>query len=287
VFVEDVKTFLKGSIRGDHCYPKPGDVDHIHGSPPCKGFSRANRSNGKGKHDSSNNKQTLLFAKAIHHFKPATCSYENVPTLVSESLPLHKEYLKSIVSQLLQLEYQVSAKVLTASDFGDPQRRRRLILVAARKDCILPQLPSPTHGAVSLDATKTGLNALLPIKTCKDALKQLEKHEPTTTKTCGSVMLGDTVTFNHVVPRHACSEHDWLLVKDEPSRTILAGAKPHRHYRGDRFISVREAALLQSFPFDYQFFGGISKQYSQVGNAVPVKLATAVSRCVAKAHDLA
>ena len=250
---------------------------------PCKGFSRANRSKGKGKNDLSNNKQTLLFAKAVKHFKPATCSYENVPTLVS----LHKDYLQTIVSQLLQLEYQVTAKVLTASDYGDPQRRRRLILVAARKDCVLPPLPSPTHGAVSLDATMTGLNALLPTKTCKDALKQLEKHEPTTTKTCGSVMLGDTVAFNHVVPRHACTEHDWLLAKDEPSRTILAGAKPHRHYRGDRFVSVREAACLQSFPFDYQFFGGISKQYSQVGNAVPVKLATAVSRCVAKAHDLA
>ena len=208
-----------------------------------EGFSRANRSNGKGKNDSFNNKQTLLFAKAIKHFKPATCSYENVPTLVSESLPLHKEYMQTIVSQLLQLEYQVAAKVLTASDYGDPQRRRRLILVAARKDCVLPQLPSPTHGA-SLD--------LLPIKTCKDALKQLEKHEPTTIKTCGSVMLGDTVTFNHVVPKNACSEHDWLLDKDEPSRTILAGATPHRHYKGDRFISVREAACLQSFPFDYQ-----------------------------------
>jgi len=50
---------------------------------------------------------------------------------------------------------------------------------------------------------------------------------------------------------------------------------------------VREAACLQSFPLDHQFFGGISSQYSQVGNAVPVKLATAIARSVAVVHGCA
>ena len=56
IYTEDVKTFLKKSFQGNPCYPATGDVDHIHASPPCKGFSRANRSGGKGKNDMMNNK---------------------------------------------------------------------------------------------------------------------------------------------------------------------------------------------------------------------------------------
>lgn len=66
----------------------------------------------------------------------------------------------------------------------------------------------------------------------------------------------------------------------------MAKSRPHRHYSG-RFVSVREAACLQSFPIDYRFFGSLSQQYSQVGNAVPVKLATAISRSVAIVHGCA
>ena len=58
IYTEDLKTFLKKSYQGDSCYPSPGEVDHLHGSPPCKGFSRANRSGGKD--DKMNNKVSIL-----------------------------------------------------------------------------------------------------------------------------------------------------------------------------------------------------------------------------------
>jgi len=270
VYVEDVKSFLKNSIAENPCYPKVGEVDHIHASPPCKGFSRANRNGGKN--DVNNNKQTLLFVKAVQHFKPKTATFENVPSLVSE----HSTYLKTLVAHLLQLNYQVRAKVLTSSDYGDPQRRRRLILIAARQNTILPQFPSPTHGP-----------GLLPLKTCKDALKLFETHDPSFVKHSGSVQVGGLVVFNHIIPRHKFNDKDFELVEDEPSRTILARTRPHVHYSKQRFISVREAASLQSFPLDYQFFGSLANQFGQVGNAVPVKLAVAVSRAAASAHGLA
>jgi hypothetical protein len=54
VYTEKLSSFLKNCIQGDPAYPKPGEVDHIHGSPPCKGFSRANRNGGKD--DMLNNK---------------------------------------------------------------------------------------------------------------------------------------------------------------------------------------------------------------------------------------
>lgn len=272
IYVEDVKSFLKKSVQGNPCYPAVGQVDHIHASPPCKGFSRANRSGGKD--DMQNNKQTLLFVKAIRHFKPKTVSFENVPGLVLDD---YVGYLKSVVTSLLQMGYQVRCKVLTSSAYGDPQKRRRLILLAARGDCMLPVMPAPTNGP-----------GLLPIKTCKDALRILEKHDPSSSRSSGTVLVDNQVIFNHIIPGYGINaEKDYELFEDEPSRTIMCKSRPHRHYRGDRYISVREAACLQSFPLSHQFFGCIGHQYSQVGNAVPVKLATAIARSVAVVHGCA
>lgn len=58
IYTEDVKTFLKESLQGNNNYPSVGEVDHIHASPPCKGFSRANRNGGKN--DIINNNVSLF-----------------------------------------------------------------------------------------------------------------------------------------------------------------------------------------------------------------------------------
>ncbi len=187
-----------------------------------------------------------------------------------------KGYLQSIVEGLLQMSYQVRVEILTSSSYGDPQKRRRLILMAARRDCLLPEMPPPTHGEVP---------GLLPIMTCHDALRLFEKNHPATASSSGVVFVEKQLVFNHIIPRHKVDrEDDFELIADEPSRTILARARPHLHYNGIRFISVREAACLQSFPITYRFFGSIASQYAQVGNAVSVKMATAIARSVAIVH---
>ena len=126
--------------------------------------------------------QTLTFIKSIRHFRPKTATFENVPGLVLEEF---KGYLQSTVASLLQIGYQVRVKVLTSSLYGDPQKRRRLILIAARGDCMLPAMPPPTHGGPGL----------LPIKTCKDSLSIFEQRVPTSSKSSGSVFIGNTVVL--------------------------------------------------------------------------------------------
>lgn len=226
----------------------------------------------RGDHDSQ---QTLLFVKAIKHFKPKTATFENVPGLVLND---YKRYLQSVAASLLHMSYQVRVDVLNSSSYGDPQNRRRLILTAARGDCLLPKTPPCTHGYEP---------GLLPIKTCKDAIKIFERHTPAFSRPSGSgsVFLNGRVIFNHICPGFKPEKDDgYVLEEDGPSRTILAKACPYIHYRIDRFISVREAACLQSFPPTYQFFGSLANQYSQVGNAVPISLATAVAKSVAAIH---
>ena len=127
------------------------------------------------------------------------------------------------------MQYQVRVELLNASAFGDPQHRRRLFIFASRHDCFLPSSPLPTHGL--------GPN-LLPIKTCKDALHIFEK-EPTC---AGAVVLRltDTKVWSHNAPHIAPNkDKDYELIEDQPSRTILARSRPHIHYNGSRYISVR------------------------------------------------
>ena len=153
-------------------------------------------------------------------------TFENVAGLLT---PDFKGYLQSVVASLLTMQYQVRVQVYNASAFGDPQHRRRLFILASRQDCLLPASPLPTHGL--------GGN-LLPIKTCEDALQMLD-NEPTDS---GTMMLASTNTqiWNHIAPRIGPNKQkDYELIADKPSRTILARSRPHVHYKGHRYISVR------------------------------------------------
>ncbi len=69
IYTEKLSSFLKKCIQQDPGYPKPGEVDHLHGSPPCKGFSRANRNGGKD--DTTNNKVSLSSLLFRHWVLPA------------------------------------------------------------------------------------------------------------------------------------------------------------------------------------------------------------------------
>jgi len=269
IYTASVRSFLKQCIEGNPGCPKVGDPEHIHGSPPCNGFSRANRNGGKN--DAENNYQTLLFIEAIRHFRPSTVTMENVPTLIS----IHKTYLQWVASELLMMSYQVRVAILDSRHYGDPQKRKRLILWAARNDCILPSLPAPTHGP-----------ELLPFKTAKDALEIIEKFPPAKPNRMSVVRLHGKNIYNHITQPSKLenSDADHMLSEDEPSRTIIGSGSRSLHYNGKRVLSVREVACLQSFPLTFRFFGPVSAQYRQVGNAVPICLATAVAKSVAVVH---
>jgi DNA (cytosine-5)-methyltransferase 1 len=214
-------------------------------------------------------------------------------------LDTSKSYLQDVVANLLSLGYQVRVDLLNASSYGDPQNRKRVILFAARKEILLPSKLHPTRGP-----------NLLPVKTCEDAIGMLEKFVPSNS-TSGVISLStSTLIYNHVISRGKRRHDDWTLKANEPARTVLATSRPHVHYNGKRGLSVREgefsflvfffiiwpvysnspcfitAACLQSFPLTYVFCGSVDRQFSQVGNAVPVCLATAIARSFAMSYGI-
>ena len=69
---------------------------------------------------------------------------------------------------------------------------------------------------------------------------------------------------------------------DRPSDTITA-TSPEIHVNKKRRLSARECAILQTFPLEYEFTGALNKMYTQIGNAVPVKLATKIATGISEA----
>jgi DNA-cytosine methyltransferase len=172
IFDEDVDTFLQKVVDKDPAYPQMGDVDHVHASPPCQGFSAANRKGGQN--DKTNNEMTKRFTKAVEIFRPRTASMENVTGIL---LGKNVAYLRWVVAELMLLGYQVRVMILNAAEFGDPQARNRVILFATQNAYKLPDAPKPTHGEKRENA----------FVTVKDVLHDLEHVKPA--KGSGRVML--------------------------------------------------------------------------------------------------
>ena len=280
VFPGDVEAFLEQQERDKlemHPMQMLGPVQHVHASSPCQGFSGANRNGGK--HDKKNNDLSLTFPRAVDCFKPRTASFENVVGMWRRK---HLHYLLEIMARLLKLKYQVRLCMLKACNYGDPQKRPRLFILAADEHTRLPDVPPRTHG----DGTKQQhVNA-------KDALDSLLRYR-------GRGPLFNDTGRKTTTANAAAATDDDNSGKDEaeavvvrrripihgPAATVLATSMPPWHYEEDRCITVREAAFLQSFPINYKFYGKtLSDQYKQVGNAVPVQLATAVARSIQQVH---
>lgn len=275
IFPGDVVAFLS-DCQSEAYRAMIGPVHHLHASPPCQGFSSANRHGGQN--DVTNNNLSLQFLEGVKLFQPATATYEMVTGILRRK---HRIYLETIILGLVEEGYKVRCSILNASDHGDPQNRRRLFLFAARSDLELPRLPRATHGEAG---------HLLPRQTVCDANGDLPR--PTTSNT-NEMEYNGSILYNTWYPETTAKPGDAdtvVLDPDKPALTVRgASSRPPLHYEpiitesGElkyRCISLREMAMIQSFPKDMKFWGNRSEQRKQVGNAVPVKLATAVAKSI-------
>jgi DNA (cytosine-5)-methyltransferase 1 len=189
--------------------------------------------------------------------------------------PKNNAAVRKIMRDLLILGYHVRIAVHTASDFGDPQKRRRVFVCASLNGMALIGMPCRTH--------------LENHTSVKDVLSDLE--DIPVRKGCGIVVVEDA---NGGLKK--IMNHTQLVPSDQVDRRLKTdGVAPtlttqttFGHHKHDRSVSVREYARLQSFPDEQQFFGSRGGMHRQIGNAVPVKMATAVAKTVMAAykHDL-
>jgi DNA (cytosine-5)-methyltransferase 1 len=282
---------------------KAGEVFAIVGGPPCQAFSTAGRRRGTA--DERGN-VILSFVRLVREIQPAYFVMENVRGLLSMPLGAvpegHEDWadrvhvkgslLAFLAERFVELGYDVSFGLLSAANYGVPQKRERVIVIGSRDGGRVP-LPDPTH------AEREGMGAL-PYATFAEAVSGLgdrhAEHAPLSAKTRRFLdMLGPGQYWKHL-PEHAKAEamggalHTQggrtgfyrRLAWDRPAPTLVTHPAQRAtllaHPSETRALSVGEYARVQQFPDDFEFIGSPSDCYRQIGNAVPVGLGRVIGR---------
>ena len=254
----------------------PEEVDVVIGGPPCKGFSIA----GHRDPDDERNYLVGSFIDYVEFLQPDAFVMENVPGITSME---GGDTLRSILKGFRQAGYEKPAyETLNAADYGVPQNRRRVIF-QGRRDGSRPTSPDRTHSPA--EQTTLSGERLEPYITVADALggrdvAALPNHETTEhssemVERIAAVDVGESLYESY--------GDSWRrLDPDEPAITIKENHNaPFIHPEADRVGTVRECAILQSFPDDYVFKGPKTTQLKVVGNAVPPRLGAAVAEALA------
>ncbi len=271
-------------------------IDVIIGGPPCQGFSIA----GKRMLDDERNKLYKGFVRLVAYFKPRAFVLENVPNIFSIGNGIIKE---NIIQEFENLGYNVSTKVLIASDYGVPQNRRRAIFIGLRNGIFnFEELPTVEHKVSTAEAIddlpeislpdgtpytikpNSEFQTLIREKSCGIWNHQTTNHNEQTTKIIALVPDGGNYKDLPANLQNTRKVHiAWTrLNSKKPSITIDTGHRHHFHYKWNRIPTVRECARIQSFPDNYIFSCSKTSQYKQVGNAVPPIMAQAIANQLKK-----
>ena len=273
------------------------------GCAPCQPFSSYTNSIDKSKKDE--NKWGLLyrFGKYVETLQPVVVSMENVPNLVRFD---GGRVLDDFLSILKSNGYHVSIAIVKCTDYGIPQMRERLVLLASRVGKI--DLIPPTHTQASYRTVRETIGKLPALEAGEsnhaDPLHRASTLSPLNMRRMKASRPNGTWRDWPEELRASCHKKDsgktypgvyGRMTWSEPSPTITTqcfgfGNGRFGHPEQDRALSLREAALLQTFPIDYQFVepGGeyrIKTIGRLIGNAVPVDLGRVIAKSIAKHLD--
>lgn len=231
--------------------PIPEKVDVVLGGFPCQDFSHA------GKRRGFNSKRGLLYQsmiEVVRRTNPSIFIAENVRGLLTMD---NGAAIDAIIKDFQQLNYTVVYKLLTAADYGVPQLRERVIIVGTKKNKFPHfEYPDPI------------LNKNSWI-TLREAIGDLEKIEE-----------GKIPNHFWSKARQNNGQGNSKVIADKPGPTMRTEhhGNIEFHWNGERRLSAREAARIQSFPDNFIFFPSTSAAYKQVGNAVPPVLAWHIAK---------
>lgn len=292
MYKRDIKSVTLKEILKD-CSLQPNKLTVLSVCAPCQPFSRQTRLNRVDERLELV-LETERFVKAL---RPQYVIIENVPGLAKEK---NRQILDRLVEELRgNLGYFVSApQIVDAVNYGTPQFRKRLILLCSRDGKEL-SLPAYTHvmpeKATATNKQKWQLvkDAFLDIpelsaghQSATDPLHKARNHTELNLKRIRHIphnggsrnSLPVELQLNCHKNRSGYNDVYGRLDLNRPANTLTTGCTNFTrgrfaHPTEDRAITPREAARLQTFPDSYEFKGNYEQISSQIGNAVPVKLA--------------
>jgi DNA (cytosine-5)-methyltransferase 1 len=268
---------------------RTGETSLLQACPPCQTWS----SLGSGSVDDPRNQLVSVVSDLIRKLRPHAFVIENVPGLRFDAR------LAALFAEAKRLRYRVRAYVVDAREVGVPQRRRRLIAVGIRSrrrvplpESLLDLLPTAfdrrartVHDAIGhLPTPGVGGDQLHRGRTLTDIVRKRVSAIPVAGRrtdlpehlqlTCHRKLKGRVATAAY--GRMAGNDVAPTLT----TRCTTPACGSYVHPWEDRGITLREAALLQTFPAGYIFSGGYGAIERQIGNAIPVHLAEAVATAV-------
>jgi len=275
------------------------DIKVLVGCAPCQPFSTYTLKDDKEK----DQRWQLLyqFARLIKETQPEIVSMENVPNLLNfQKEPVFDNFVK----ELKKYGYFVWYKIVYSPDYGIPQKRKRLVLLASKKGKI--KLIEPTHKVEEYITVKDAIGHLEKINSgetsSQDFIHRASKLSDTNLKrirqsTQGGSWKRDWDENLKLECHKSDSGKSYGSVYgrmrwDEPSPTMTTfctgiGNGRFGHPEQDRAISLREAGILQTFPIEYKFASSadslkFTKVSKQIGNAVPPRLGEVIGISIIK-----
>ncbi|ADM72452.1 Modification methylase HaeIII [Paenibacillus polymyxa E681] len=286
------------------------EVELMVGGSPCQSFSTAGK---RLAFASPGGEAMLKFADLVTEIRPRAFMLENVKGLLSAPLknrplnqrggdypPLEPEEMRgSALEHLLTRfpEYEVTYKLVNAADYGVPQKRERVFLVGMRRDLNRTFLfPEPTHNELGTDGKKRWVT----VRDVFDRLGNIVHHHVNYSQDRLNYMrmipigggnwrnLPDNVVEKAMGGAYASGGGKVGYFRrihiDKPSPTVLTSPMQKSTNLGhpfeDRPLSIEEYLAIQEFPSNYVVAGRLGDQYTQIGNAVPIRLAKAMGEAI-------
>lgn len=282
---------------------KEKKVNMIIGGPPCQGFSN------KGKQLGLKDPRNFLFLEYLDVVKilqPEVFVIENVRAMLTA---VDGYFIEQIKEKVLELGYQIDYGILTASDFGVPQKRQRAIIIANKNK----QINLPLKNGKKQTTVRDAISDLFYLESGEG---QFVSEYRMPAKTAYQVQMRSNSNgklYNHVATAHSKEAVEKLkmipsekgkeylpkelwgkqkfkttwgrLVWDSQSPTIdtrfdTPSNGKNSHPVLNRAITPREAARIQSFPDDFIFIGKKTYITRQIGNAVPPLMAAAIAKTI-------
>lgn len=247
---------------------KKGNVDLLAGGVPCQAFSQAGKRKGL---DDNRGNLFFEFFRFIDECEPKIFLIENVVGLVTHE---KGNTFENLMDAVRSKGYIVSYKIMNANDYGVAQKRKRVIIVGARKEFKFPE--PDTYKPVLSDALKG-----VPISHGMTYTTEKENVMRQVPPGGCWVDLPDDVKARYMgnainsgggkrgMARRLAWNEPCLTLTTSPCQKQTERCHPTE----TRPLTVREYARIQSFDDGYVFKGSIASQYRQIGNAVPVELA--------------
>jgi DNA (cytosine-5)-methyltransferase 1 len=294
-------------VRACQLVPDRTEVTLVFGCPPCQSFTTLRRGTEITAEDRQRYQLIGEYLRLVADLRPRHVAFENVPGMQfarrdrlarSGKREIHPR-LNRLVGRLHDLGYDAEWDILDAADYGVPQHRRRLVVLASR--VAKPRLPARTHGP----------DAAAPWRTVKEAIRDLpalnrgevdpadpyhaaRRHSSIAMERLTALKEGQArADLPERLQLQCHKDHDGhydiygRMWWDRPAPTLTSGCTNvtrgrFAHPEQPRAITIREALRLQSFPDDARLSGGHEAMAVQVGNAVPPLLACAIGHVIAE-----